>query len=63
MEDPEQPLPGMRGMKVLYTLEPGESYKFWDGRIIVVHPDRPPKIVHADGTTEIITAVAPVLRS
>lgn len=48
------------GAKVIYRLQPGESYKFWNGRIIVAHPDRPPKIVHADGTTEIITAIAAV---
>jgi hypothetical protein len=44
-------------MKVIYTLQPGESYKFWNGMIVVAHPEHPPKIVHADGTTEIITAV------
>lgn len=44
----------MSEMKHIYTLQPGEEYKFWNGRIIVVHPDRPPKIVHSDGTTEII---------
>jgi hypothetical protein len=44
-------------MKVIYALQSGESYKFWNGMIVVAHPERQPKIVHADGTTEIITAM------
>lgn len=48
-----------RQMKVIYTLQPGEEYRFWNGRIIVAHPDRPPKIVHSDGTTEMITPLFP----
>jgi hypothetical protein len=44
-------------MKLIYTLQPGEVYKFWNGRIVVAHPDRPPKIVHADGTSEVIAPV------
>jgi hypothetical protein len=38
-------------MKLLYTLQPGEDYRYYAGRIIVVHPDRPPKIINSDGTT------------
>jgi hypothetical protein len=47
--------PAAPNMKHIYTLQPGEQFKFWNGRIIVAHPDRPPKIVHSDGTTEIVT--------
>jgi hypothetical protein len=47
--------PEGRRMKHLYTLQPGEDYRFWNGLLIVAHPDRPPKIVHSDGTTEIIS--------
>lgn len=39
----------VNGMKLIYTLQPGEQYAIYRGSIIVVHPDRPPKIVTQDG--------------
>jgi hypothetical protein len=41
-------------MKVVYTLQPGETYAFYDGKIVVVHPDRPPIIVYTDGSIEVV---------
>jgi hypothetical protein len=39
----------------IYTLQPGEDWRLLpDGGIVVVHPDRPPFILHPDGTKEVI---------
>lgn len=40
------------GTKIIYTLQPGEDWAFYKDSIIVIHPDRHPKIVHLDGTIE-----------
>lgn len=36
----------------LYTLQDGEDWRLYRDMIIVVHPERRPKIVHKDGTVE-----------
>lgn len=39
------------GMRGLYTLQDGEDWRLMPGiGIAIVHPDRPPKIVHDDGS-------------
>jgi hypothetical protein len=42
------------GSKVIYVCEPGELLCMTPNglRAIVVHPDRPPKFVNADGSEE-----------
>lgn len=39
------------GFKHLYTLQDGESWALFEGKIVVAHPERPPKIINGDGTT------------
>ena len=37
----------------LYTLRQGERWALLDDdRVLVVHPDRPPKVVYPDGSVE-----------
>ena len=51
------------GVRLLYTLKRGERWALLDDdRVMVVHPDRPPKIVYPDGRVEEI-APTPLLRS
>lgn len=47
----------MSEMRFIYTLQPGEEYRFLNGHIFVTYPDRPPKIVHANGTTEVVRPI------
>ena len=45
------------GISPLYRLKVGERWTLLDDdRVMVVHPDRPPKIVYPDGRVEEITA-------
>ena len=42
-----------KGIPLLYRLKEGERWTLLDGnRAMVVHPDRPPKIVCSDGRVE-----------
>jgi hypothetical protein len=42
---------------LLYMLEPGERWELLDdGSVMVVHPDRLPKVVYPDGRVEEIAA-------
>lgn len=42
-----------KGVRLLYTIKPGERWALLDdGRVMVVHPDRPPKVVYPDGRVE-----------
>jgi len=41
------------GTKLIYTLAEGESCRATDGGYIIVHPDRPPKLITANGIEEI----------
>jgi hypothetical protein len=42
-----------RASRLLYTLKPGERWALLDAdRAMVVHPDRPPKVVYPDGRVE-----------
>jgi hypothetical protein len=51
------------GVSRLYTLKQGERWTLLDDdRVMVVHPDRPPKVVYPDGRVEEI-APTPVSRS
>ena len=41
------------GVRLLYTLKRGERWALLDDdRVMVVHPDRPPKVVYPDGRVE-----------
>jgi hypothetical protein len=44
----------LAGQKVIYVAEPGELIELVPdaSRAIIVHPDRPPKFLNFDGTTE-----------
>ena len=47
------------GVRLLYMLQPGERWALLDDdRAMVVHPDRPPKVVHPDGSVEEIAPSA-----
>jgi hypothetical protein len=51
------------GVTRLYTLKQGERWALLDDdRVMVVHPDRPPKVVYPDGRVEEI-APTPISRS
>jgi hypothetical protein len=42
---------------LLYMLEPGDQWELLDdGSVMVVHPDRSPKVVNPDGRVEDIAA-------
>ena len=42
-----------KGVRLLYTLKRGERWALLDDdRVMVVHPDRPPKVVYPDGRVE-----------
>jgi hypothetical protein len=41
------------GARVLYELQPGEDGRVVSGVLVIVHPDRPPKIVDADGVVDL----------
>ena len=50
------------GVRRLYTLKQGERWTLLDrDRVMVVHPDRPPKVVYPDGRVEEIepTPISP----
>ena len=43
----------------LYRLKAGERWALLDDdRVMVIHPDRPPKVLHPDGRVEEIAAKA-----
>ena len=47
------------GVRFLYKLRDRERWTVLDGdRAMVIHPSRPPKIVHPDGHVEEITSPA-----
>ena len=47
------------GARLLYRLKQGERWTLLDNdRAMVVHPDRPPKIVYPDGRVEEIVVSA-----
>ena len=51
---------GRENVRLLYILKPGERWTLLDDDcVMVVHPDRPPKVVHPDGRVEEI-APAPI---
>ena len=42
-----------KGFRLLYTLKQGERWTLLDdGRVMVVHAARPPKVVYPDGRVE-----------
>jgi hypothetical protein len=42
-----------KGVRLLYTLKRGERWALLDDdHVMVVHPDRPPKVVYPDGRVE-----------
>lgn len=38
--------------RFVYELKPGEKWMFFGECLIVVHPDRLPKLIHPDGREE-----------
>lgn len=38
--------------KFVYELKPGEKWVFYEGLLVVAHPDREPKVVYEDGSEE-----------
>jgi hypothetical protein len=51
------------GIRLLYTLKRGERWTLLDDdRVMVVHPNRPPKVVYPDGRVEEI-APTPISQS
>ena len=45
------------GFRLLYTLKQAERWALLDNdRVLVVHPDRSPKVVYPDGRVEEIAA-------
>jgi hypothetical protein len=53
---------GRAGVRRLYTLKRGERWALLENdRVMVVHPDRPPKVVYPDGRVEEIepTPISP----
>ncbi len=40
------------GVRLVYEFQEGEDYYVWGGFITITHPERAPKILHADGTIE-----------
>lgn len=44
------------GMKLFYELQDGEEWRILQGRFIIAHPDRPPKVIYPDGTIEELRA-------
>jgi hypothetical protein len=51
------------GIRLLYTLKQGERWALLhDDRVMVVHSNRPPKVVYPDGRVEEI-APTPISRS
>ena len=52
-----------KGFRLLYTLKDGERWALLDdGRVMVIHADRAPKVVNTDGRVEGI-APTPISRS
>ncbi|UPK31850.1 hypothetical protein IVB18_26345 [Bradyrhizobium sp. 186] len=54
MSEKLQQVPALRaGTKLIYAGQPGEVIGLMnDGRAIVAHPERAPKIINLDGTEE-----------
>ena len=47
------------GIRLLYKLKDRERWTLLDGgRVMVIHPDRPPKVVYPDGRVEEIASTA-----
>jgi len=50
---------GNKGVRFLYMLRGGERWTLLDSNsVMVIHPDRPPKIVRLDGRVEEIASKA-----
>ena len=45
------------GTKHIYTLKEGEKFALYGDHIIVIHPDRPPKIIDAKGNEIVLTFI------
>lgn len=45
----------MPGTRFVYELLPGTDWYLCGTDLIVSHPDRPPKVVRADGSVEVLT--------
>ena len=38
------------GTHVIYEMQPGDTWAFGDGVVVICNPDHPPKIIESDGT-------------
>ena len=48
------------GVRLLYTLKQGERWALLDDdRVMVIHPNRPPKVIYPDGRVEEIAGRGP----
>lgn len=45
------------GWKQVYELLPEDSWRIFEGKIIIVNPNHPPKVIHEDGTIEEIKVI------
>jgi len=50
------------GAKFIYKLEDGERWAFFNGMLIIVHPERQPRIIDKDGNTIILSTTADPIR-
>lgn len=52
--DPKHFYPTIRGTKHVYTLQEGEKWAAIQDTVIIVHPDRQPKIIDSEGNERVI---------
>ena len=56
MTEPEKQPQRRSGTRLIYTLQDGEDWRWTPAGLLVVHPDRPHKIIHDDGRVETLAA-------
>lgn len=49
------------GTRLVYTLQPGETWAMLDDNLIISHPDRAPLIIYPDGTAKEIELKSPIM--
>ncbi len=38
--------------KFVYELQPGEDWRLWNGVVLIAGGDKPPRLIHEDGSIE-----------